>query len=299
MGGDRAVVVAFMANAVLAGGNAVAIRFSNRELDPLWGASLRFLLATVILFGVMVALDLTVPRGRALGGAALFGVFNFAGAFGLAYYGFVEVHAGLGQTLLALVPLLTLLLAVLERQERLHASAVGGAVLALLGIALISRATVSGGIPVLSFLAVIGSAACFAQAVILLRRLQLHPVTVNAVGMASGVVVLLVLSVVLGEQRVMPGRTETWVALAYVVVVGSVAVFLLYAFVASHWEASRASYLFVLIPFVTVLLSMWLDGEPLRVGLLVGGPLVLGGVYVGALRPATGALDVGSPDPTP
>jgi drug/metabolite transporter (DMT)-like permease len=43
----------------------------------------------------------------------------------------------------------------------------------------------------------------------------------------------------------------------------------------------------VLIPFVTVLLSAWLDQEPLGVGLLLGGLLVLAGVYVGALRPAT------------
>jgi drug/metabolite transporter (DMT)-like permease len=41
----------------------------------------------------------------------------------------------------------------------------------------------------------------------------------------------------------------------------------------------------VLIPFVTVLLSAWLDQEPLGVGLLLGGLLVLAGVYVGALRP--------------
>jgi hypothetical protein len=34
-----------------------------------------------------------------------------------------------------------------------------------------------------------------------------------------------------------------------------------------------------------VLLSAWLDNEPLGVGLLLGGLLILAGVYVGALRP--------------
>ena len=42
----------------------------------------------------------------------------------------------------------------------------------------------------------------------------------------------------------------------------------------------------VIIPFVTVLLTAWLDNEPLTVGLVLGGLLVLAGVYVGALRPA-------------
>jgi drug/metabolite transporter (DMT)-like permease len=42
----------------------------------------------------------------------------------------------------------------------------------------------------------------------------------------------------------------------------------------------------VIIPFVTVVLSAWLDNEPVGVGLVLGGLLVLAGVYVGALRPA-------------
>jgi drug/metabolite transporter (DMT)-like permease len=35
-----------------------------------------------------------------------------------------------------------------------------------------------------------------------------------------------------------------------------------------------------------VLLSAWLDDEPIGLGLVLGGSLVLAGVYIGALRPA-------------
>lgn len=45
----RLVVFAFLVEAVLAGGNSVAIRFSNRELGPLWGAGLRFLTAALLI----------------------------------------------------------------------------------------------------------------------------------------------------------------------------------------------------------------------------------------------------------
>jgi drug/metabolite transporter (DMT)-like permease len=84
---------------------------------------------------------------------------------------------------------------------------------------------------------------------------------------------------------VLPQRVETWVALGYLVVVGSVLVFLLYLVLLRYWAASRASYLFVLIPLVTVLLSAWLDDEPISAALVLGGLLILAGVYVGALRP--------------
>ena len=282
---ERVALAAFIANAVLAGGNAVGIRFTNRELDPLWGAGLRFSLAAVLLLVVMAVLRSAPPRGRALTGALLYGVFNFAGAFALAYYGYVRVHAGLGQTLLALVPLATLLLAVAWRQERLRVAAVVGTLLALAGIAVMSRAR-REAVPLLSLLALVGSALCFAQAAVLVRRFpRLHPVVTNAVGMAAGAALLVAGSVVAGESIVLPRRAATWAALGYLVLFGSVAVFVLYVVVLRYWAASRAAYVFVLIPFVTVVLSVWLDDEPVGAGLVLGGLLVLAGVYVGALRP--------------
>jgi drug/metabolite transporter (DMT)-like permease len=284
---ERMVFAAFIAFAVLAGGNAVGIRFTNRELDPLWGAGLRFSLAAALLLAVMAVLRSTLPRGRALTGALLYGLFNFAGAFALAYYGFVRVHAGLGQTLLALVPLATLLLAVAWRQERLRVAALVGTLLALAGIAVMSRAPLREAVPLLSVLALVGSALCFAQAAVLVRRFPgLHPVAMNAVGMTAGAALLVAGSVVAGESIVLPRRAATWAALGYLVVVGSVVVFLLYLFVLRYWTASRTAYGFVLIPLVTVGLSVWLDDEPVSAGLVLGGLLVLAGVYVGALRPA-------------
>lgn len=282
-------LTAFLTYAVLAGGNAVGIRFSNRELAPLWGAGLRFALAAALLLAVLVALRLAFPRGRALVGSLLFGLFNFGGSFGLIYYGLVRVHAGLGQILLALVPLATLLLAVLWRQERLSAAAVLGTLLALAGVAAISRAPLQGDVPLLSMLAVAGGAICFAQALVLVRRFpRVHPVTMNAVGMTAGAAVLLVAAFVADEPIDLPHRTETWAAMAYLVVIGSVIVFLLYVVVLRFWTASRASYSFVIIPFVTLALSAWLDNEPVGAGLLLGGLLVVAGVYIGALRPRVG-----------
>jgi drug/metabolite transporter (DMT)-like permease len=293
---ERVVLAAFVVEAVLAGGNAVAIRFSNRELAPLWGAGLRFALAAVLIVAVMAALKLALPRGQALLGALLFGLFQFAGAFGLYYYALVQVHAGLGQTLLALVPLATLLLAVAQRQERLRGAAVIGTLLGLVGVGLISRDPLRESIPLLSLLAVLGSVVCFAEALVLVRRFPpVHPVALNAVGMVAGAVVLVGVSAVVGEPLVFPQRVATWVALGYVAAIGSVVVVLLYAYVVQHWTASRAAYVMVLIPFVTVVLSAWLDQEPVTRGLVLGGLLVLVGVYIGALRQARAAATTAVP----
>jgi drug/metabolite transporter (DMT)-like permease len=284
---ERTALAAFITGTVLAGGNAVGVRFSNRELDPFWGAGVRFVLAAGLLAGVMAVLGLARPRGRALIGVLLYGTLIFGGAFAFAYYALVRIHAGLGQTLLALVPLATLLLAVAQRQERLRLSAVVGTLLSVTGIGAISGISGNEFVPFLSLLAVLGAVLCFAQATVLVRHFPpVHPVVQNAVGMAIGAAILLALSLLARESIVVPERGATWLALAYMVVLGSGPVFVLYVVVVRLWSASRAAYTFVLIPIVTVLLSAWLDDEPIGLGLVLGGSLVLAGVYVGALRPA-------------
>lgn len=287
MGGrdDRVTLAAFLAGAALAGGNAVAVRFSNRGLDPLWGAGLRFALAAAIFLGLVLVLRLSFPRGRALAGAILWGLIQFAATFALMYYAFVELHAGFGQILLALVPLLTVLLASAQGEESLRLQSLVGAVMAVVGVAIMTSASLDTSLPLLSVLAGLGGAVCFAESAVLVRLLPpVHPVTMNAVGMTAGAAALLVGAAVIGESFVLPDDASTWAAVVYLVTLGSVGVFLLYLFVLGRWTASRVSYSFLLSPFVSILLSVWLDDEPVGWGLVVGGVLVLSGVYVGALR---------------
>lgn len=298
---DGTALAAFLVGTVLAGGNAVGVRVSNRELDPLWGAGLRFLLAATLLGLVVAAMRLPLPRGRALAGVLLYGTLIFGGAFAFAYYALVSIHAGLGQTLLALVPLATLLLAVAQRQERLRLAPVIGTVLSVAGIGVISGLSEREAVPVLSLLAVLGAVLCFAEATVLVRHFPpVHPLTTNAVGMAAGAAILLALSLLFEESIALPERGATWLALAYMVVLGSGPVFILYVVVVRLWSASRAAYTFVLIPLVTVLFSAWIDDEPVGAALVLGGMLVLTGVYVGALRPGLAAevRPHGAPRPT-
>jgi drug/metabolite transporter (DMT)-like permease len=287
---DRTGLALFAGTSLLAGGNAVGVRFSNRELDPLWGAGARFGAAAVLLLAIMAARRLAFPRGKALLGAAVFGILDFAIPFAFAYYALVYLHAGLAQTLLSLVPLVTLLLSVSQHQERFRAGLLMGTVLAATGVAVVSQAPLRGDVPVPALLAVLGAVLSFAQATVLAHRLpKMHPVTVNAVGMTTAALALLVASLAVGDRWTLPERAETWWAIAYLVVAGSILTFILYLQLIARWGPSRSSYAFVVIPIVTIMLSAWLDDEPLTLSLLIGAPMVLLGVYLGALRrhPAT------------
>lgn len=284
-GPDGRILTYFLLGSLLAGVNPVAIRVSNRELDPLWGAGLRFGGAALLLCGVMTVMKLPFPRGRALLGTMVYGVLTFGLAFSLGYYALVRVHAGLAQAVLAVIPLATLLLAVTQGQERLRREAILGALLALAGIAILVRAPLSEGVPLASFLALLGCALAVAQATVAVRWMPtVHPVSMNAIGMGVGASLQFVASFIAQEHLLLPQNGSTWLALGYMTALGSVVVYILYVAVLGKWDASRAAYSFVVIPLVTVGLSMWLDDEPLRLGLIAGGLMILAGVYVGALR---------------
>ena len=284
--GERTALAAFVACNLTVATNPIAVRFSNRQLAPLWGAGLRFGIAALLLVGLMVLLGLAPPRGRVLAGTILFGVLNFAAGVGLAYYAFVHVHAGFGQLVFALVPLAALLLAALQGQERISVRPITGAALALGGVAVLSEAQLGADVPLPALLALGLSLICVAQAAVMVRRLPpTHPITINAVGSAAAAAILLPASLLVGESREVPPDATTWFALAYLVLMGSIVMVMLYLMVLARWEASRAAYVFVLSPFLTLILSAWLDNEAIGAGLFLGGFLILAGVYVGALRP--------------
>ena len=64
---DRVALLAFLIAVLMLGVNPVGVRFSNRELDPFWGAALRFAASSLVLFAVAAARGTAMPRKRALG----------------------------------------------------------------------------------------------------------------------------------------------------------------------------------------------------------------------------------------
>jgi drug/metabolite transporter (DMT)-like permease len=281
---ERPVLGAFLGAVVIGGSNFVAIRFSNRELDPLWGAGLRFALAASV-FGVLCAsLRLALPRGRALALVVAYGLLSFGAAYGCVYWAMQEVPAGIAAVVLAVGPLLTLLLAFAHGMERLGVRALVGAVVAIVGSAVIffQPGSIDFGWGSFALLGV--GALCASEAVVVSKLAgRQHPVAMNFVGMTAGAVVLVIAAGLAGERLALPAEGETQLAVAYLVV-ATVGLFLLVLFVVQRWAASVASYVFVLMPVVAVALGAVIADEAITLTTIVGGAIVCAGVYVGAAR---------------
>src|SRR3990172_5388030 len=280
---DRATLAAFVGSALIGGSNVGAVRLSNRELPPFWGAGLRFPAAALLMLALVRLRRLPLPRGRALVGTAGFGMLNFAVSYALFYRGAVHVPAGLAGTIMSSVPLLTLFLALAHRQESFRPRGLAGAALAIAGVAIMLAEPPGGPLPMGSVLLIVGSAFCAAESGILVKWIpDTHPITTNAIAMAIGTPFLFVLSRVAGEPWDLPATPGTWAVLGYLAVVTPL-LFILYVFVLNRWTASAVSYMFVLLPLVAAVLGLLVADEPVTASLLLGAPLVIAGVWVGAL----------------
>lgn len=288
---QRTTLAAFLGIVVMGGLNGLAVRYSNQELDPFWGAALRFGLAAVLLWVWVLARGLPLPRGGALLGSVLYGLTGFGISYALAYYGLVETPAGVGMVILSLVPLLTLVLAALVGLEKLSLQALAGSIVAFGGAALLFGERITGAgtqaIPAASLMAILGAAVAIAASGVIVKRLpRAHPVVNNALAMATGALMLLGVALVAGDRLVAPGQTSTLLAVGYLVVLGSVALFMLFLHVIERWTASATSYSLLLMPIVAVVAGALMLGEPVTPALLLGGGLMVLGVYLGALAPS-------------
>ncbi len=281
---DRTTSAAFFGAVLIGGANFVAVKFSNEDLDPLFGATLRFVPATLLFLLLMRIRRLPMPYVAAALGAALYGLLGFGVAYALLYFALTELAAGTTSLILASVPLLTLLLAALHRQEQLTARGLAGGLMAIAGIAVLSRGSVGSELPPVYLLAALMGAVVIAESSVIVKAFpRADPITTNAVGMLAGSVFLAAASLATGEEWIFPRAGRTWLVLAWLVVVGSVGLFMLFLFVVLRWTASATTYALTLMPVVAVTLGILIADEELTAEIVTGGAVVAAAVYVGAL----------------
>ncbi len=282
-------LLAFIGLVLLAGLNPVAIRLSNRELPPFWGAALRFCIAALVFWGIVVIRRIPLPRGRALLGAILYGMLGFGLFYGAVYWVLQRAHPSIAAVFLAMAPLMTFFFALLHRQEKFRWAgliglliSLGGFMFGLVGNLGAGSMGISIGLALLMLLGVSGQSY---GAVVYKLFPRSHPFVVNALAMTTGALMLLVMSLVAKETWTLPRAPATWVPFAYLTLLGSVVVFYLQLYVLNRWTATSTSYANLLIPVITTIASALLIGELVTPRFVAGASIVLLGVWIGALAP--------------
>jgi len=282
---DRTTLGLFLLVVLLGGISPAFVRITFREFEPMWAGATRFFTAALLMAAVAVVRGIPFPRGRPLLGAVLFGVMGLGVSTVLIYLGLVDTPAGVSQVILSLVPLITLLLAVVHRLERFSVNGIVGALIATVGVAVVFNDQMGASVPARGMLAILAAAIAIGETTVIIKRFPgAHPVSTNAVALLVGSGIFAVFSFLLGETQRLPASPDVWATWFYLVFVGTIAVITLFLVVINRMTASASSYQFLLMPLVTVAVAAVVSGEQPTLAFLLGGLVVLGGVYVGIIR---------------
>ena len=282
-GADRVTLLAFFGVVLFGGANAIGVKQTVHELAPFWGATIRFVAAGLVMAAIALGTRRTLPSGQSLIGAMLYGAVGFGASYGFVYPALRDTPAGTAGVLIALVPLLTFALAIAQKQEAFRPQGLLGGLIALAGVAVIFADQLNANVPLASLVLLLLGTLCIAETGVIVKWIpRSDPFGTNAVAMLTGAAILLLLSLVFSEPWAVPAQPATWAAVGYLVIFGSVVMFGLFVFTLERWTASAVSYSTLLLPLVTVSLGAVLVDERISPSFLVGGAVILAGVYVGA-----------------
>src|SRR3954468_14857375 len=282
---DMRVWAALGAIYVIWGSTYLAIRLMVETVPPALGAGVRF----VIAGGAMLAFlqtrgALRVTRSQLLW-CAVVGSLLAAGGNGLVTVAERDVPSGLAALLIASEPLWIVLLRA-TRRDRAAGRTIVGVAIGFVGVGIL---LLPGGrpddVPIGMALLIVVAAVSWALGSFISPRVDLprDPLTSTAWSLLIGGAVLVAAGLIAGEGAdvdVGAFSAKSLVALAYLIVVGSIVAFSCYAWLLSNAPISQVSAYAYVNPVIAVVLGAVFLSEAVSVVTLAGMALVVASVAV-------------------
>jgi len=284
------------------GSSFLWIKIALREIGPFTLVAFRLLFGLIALLAIVRLQRQTFPRDRRTLLAFLFlGVLNTALPFVLISWGETSIDSALASILNGTTPLFTIVIAHFWlHDEKITLTRMGGLIVGFVGVVvLVSRNAGSGGgtgNSLLGQVAVLAAAASYATAATFARkhlRGQRPLVQATMVVLIADALIWLIVPVADRPLR-LPTLPLTWLALAWLGLLGSCLAYLLYFYLLNAWGATRAALVTYVFPVIGLMLGIIFLQETADWRLVAGSLLVVGGIAIvnfkPRLKPASAAI---------
>lgn len=268
------------------GGSFFSIAIAQREIGPVTVVLHRVGWAALLLWLVVWARGLALPRGAAAWGAFLvMGCLNNAVPFTLMSWGQMQIGTGITSILNAMTAVFGVLVAAAcFADERLSARRLAGVALGFTGVVVLRgpERLMAFDPQALGTWAVLGGAFSYALAGAWAKRwLSGHSPLLAAAGMLTGsTLVMAPLALAAEGWPSLALAAPTWTAIGYYAVVATAGAYLLYYRVLAMAGAGNLLLCTLIIPLVAVTLGVGFLAEPLAPRALAGFALIATGLAV-------------------
>lgn len=277
------LVAALVLVQVLFGGMGVAGKLILPHIPAFGLALARLFTAAVVLFALeRMFIRSPMPSRRDLAAFALFALLGVVLNQGLFLLGLAHTTATNAVLLISTIPVFTLLVAVVLRQEKATLRQGGGLALSFAGIALlVAGGLVLGRETFVGNLLVLANALSYSTYLVISRpTLARHdPLTVISWIFVFGVVQMAPLGLpqlLQVDWSVIP--QATWIAFTYMLLGATVVTYGVNNWVLRYAPASKVASFVYLQPLVGVALAWSILAEPLTLRIVAAGALILAGV---------------------
>lgn len=268
------------------GASFLSIRIALDEIDPLTSVAHRTFWAMLVLWGVVAAMRLPIPRDpRIWVGFLGMGLLNNVIPFGLMAWGQLHIETGLTSILNAATAIFGVIAAALFfADERITPRKAVGVALGFFGVA-----TAIGLDNVRSFdlrslaqLAVIAGTISYALAGVWARRiLGGLPPQIAAAGMLTGATCVTVpLAWLVDGPISLTLQADTMLAIAYYALIATAGAYLLYYRVLAMAGSGNLMLVTLVIPPVAIVLGAWVRDEALNPNAFAGFALLALGLAI-------------------
>lgn len=305
-----AVAGALLIVYVVWGSTYLAIAIMVETLPPLLAAGFRYGTAGLIMFGAVMAYrrfrppadPAERPSGMHWRSTFIIGTLLLLGGNGGVVLAELRISSGLAAVLVATVPIwLAVFESILTRRPP-SLLVVGGLVAGVVGVGVL-LVPVNGleDIDPLGVILVVGGTMCWAAGSLYARRAPLPRSGLLATGMEmiGGGVALAIGGILLGE----PGRivvesfsTRSLLAVAYLIVFGSIIAFTAYTWLLANTSVSVIGTYAYVNPIVAVGLGAVLLSEPITLRTVIATVIILGAV-VAMVSGRPRIVEESGPDP--
>jgi drug/metabolite transporter (DMT)-like permease len=294
---------------VVWGSTFIALAIAVRDLPPFLAMTIRHLFAGALL------LAWALPRGDResdpIGRRQVVAGFVFGGLLFLLSHGSLAwaqqtVPAGVAALLVGSIPIWMALLDRVVFGKRLRSSAYAGFALGFAGLAFLIDPFGEGHVDRVGAIVIVLGALTWAAGSLYSRSAPLpkRPLVAAGLGALCGGLLLLVVSAASGELGEATWTTESLLAVAYLIVVGSLVGFTAYVWLLRVAPVSLVATYAYMNPIVAVALGWLLLGETITLQMAVAGAAVVVAVALilrasgAALEPGRGLLRRRAPVPT-
>lgn len=296
---------------ILWGSTYLGIRFAVASIPPLLMAGVRHLVAGAILYAIMRLSGQPRPTRLHWRNATLLGGLLLLGGNGLVSVAEQTVSSGVAALIVAAVPFWMVLLNAADRRVAPKLSVLAGLVLGILGLAILVLPTGKAApdhVDTFGVLMLIAATFSWGVGSLYSPKAALPTSTFLGIGMEmiAGGALLFGVGLVSGEGvgfHLDAVTLKSLLALAYLIVFGSLFGFSAYVWLLKHSTPARASTYAFVNPVIAVILGWALAGEAFTARIALAGGIIVAGVctilYFGAAKSRSPAVAQAAPTKDP